>query len=566
MAQIGNPRRQTGGAENGYEDSHINTTPWYNGQGQIPPHDELTEKTILAEILVEADPGMTGVETTQSLAKIREALVPSDFYSQLHNQIMTVVYRHFDEGLPISVEDIASTCKRDCDLEVRYYLEEIKFGEPVAGGEGALKHRIQVVKELSRCRALLAPVSTALDLLWKGHLRKADPVIASLQTTRLNGTPTHPARAMESALLTGEQILESFKKVLQSSHIIDGIWPETCLLMGIAAPKDHFKSFVILDMLLAMACGIPYHGRKVRRQRVLYIAAEGETGTPARIVAWCKRHGVEKIPDTLTILPMACKLDDPEYATWLRKILLAAKEAGRPYDLVVVDTVARSMDGDENSTKDMGAFVQAMADITRAVGPKFGYVHHFGKDPSKGLRGASSLVGATDLVIILKKPVGANSDRLVIMECQHIKDAEKFKPMLFDLVTVDTGYCTIDGWPATSLVPVLSDQKAPKDVKKITGATLAAFKGLMRAVKTDHALPVPPDIIETIPVQHRPMPQVMVDEDLWRKLAYEEGVSGADTPDAKRVAFNRARANLLSETRVIQREQNGIMFAMQVPF
>ena len=55
------------------------------------------------------------------------------------------------------------------------------------------------------------------------------------------------------------------------------------------------------------------------------------------------------------------------------------------------------MNGDENSSRDMGRFVDACHAISDAAAVHVLVVHHSGKDSTKGARGHSSLRAATDV-------------------------------------------------------------------------------------------------------------------------------------------------------------------------
>ena len=65
--------------------------------------------------------------------------------------------------------------------------------------------------------------------------------------------------------------------------------------------------------------------------------------------------------------------------------------------LVVIDTLARAMVGNENAPEDMGAFVAACGQIREATETNVLIVHHCGKDMAKGARGQSGLRAATDV-------------------------------------------------------------------------------------------------------------------------------------------------------------------------
>ena len=65
--------------------------------------------------------------------------------------------------------------------------------------------------------------------------------------------------------------------------------------------------------------------------------------------------------------------------------------------LVVIDTLARAMTGNENAPEDMGRFVAACGRIREACEGHVLIVHHCGKDQARGARGHSSLRAATDV-------------------------------------------------------------------------------------------------------------------------------------------------------------------------
>jgi RecA-family ATPase len=97
----------------------------------------------------------------------------------------------------------------------------------------------------------------------------------------------------------------------------------------------------------------------------------------------------------------------------------------------VIDTLARVMaGGDENSTKEMSAFVRNCDLIREATGCTVLLVHHTGKDKTKGSRGSNALLGAVDTELMVEaNKVWSTKQR----------DAEKAAPISFALETVDLG-------------------------------------------------------------------------------------------------------------------------------
>jgi len=165
------------------------------------------------------------------------------------------------------------------------------------------------------------------------------------------------------------------------------------------------KSFLVLDMAAHLSLGLDWFGKRVRRGGVLYLAAEAPRSIMDR-----SRALAEKLGQPLNDLFITdCPIDiyDPNGDT--AAIVATVQAIEQTYDieivLIVVDTLARAMGGgDENATKDMGVLVQhsdLIRDNTRA---HVMFVHHTGKDASKGARGSSALRAATDTEIEVSDP------------------------------------------------------------------------------------------------------------------------------------------------------------------
>ena len=154
------------------------------------------------------------------------------------------------------------------------------------------------------------------------------------------------------------------------------------------------KSFVALAWAASVATGTPWMGRPVHQGRVLYIVGEGAHGIDDRLSAWERATGVLIEDDALVTYPRAVQL-----ANAAELADMVAHLAESHYDLVIIDTVARSAVGlDENSAKDIGVFIDAAEQIKRATGSgTVLLVHHTGKDKTT-VRGSSALEAAMDTV------------------------------------------------------------------------------------------------------------------------------------------------------------------------
>lgn len=190
-------------------------------------------------------------------------------------------------------------------------------------------------------------------------------------------------------------------------------------------PPGVGKSFVALDWGLSVATGAPWFGHEVHQGAVLYVVAEGSSGIPQRVAAWLGAHG-QSDPGPARWLPRAVNLLDPRWAGALAEVA-----ARRLPVLTIMDTVARSMPGgDENSSKDMGAFIEGCDLIRQASGGTVVGVHHVPREGGR-LRGHSSLDGAVDTAIEARA-----GDEGFVLKCTKQKDMAAFADIRLALAVV----------------------------------------------------------------------------------------------------------------------------------
>ncbi|MEO1289077.1 MAG: AAA family ATPase [Chloroflexota bacterium] len=153
-------------------------------------------------------------------------------------------------------------------------------------------------------------------------------------------------------------------------------------------PSGAGKSFIALDIASNIACNSP----------VIYIAGEGLHGYAARWEAW-KVHNSIQTAELYFYKEALQVLDDADLLRFVN--IIRAKQPS----LVIIDTMARSAVGmDENSSKEVGVFIQRVDHIRFELGCSTLVVHHTGK--SGHMRGSSSLYGAADSVISVSKNDG----------------------------------------------------------------------------------------------------------------------------------------------------------------
>jgi KaiC/GvpD/RAD55 family RecA-like ATPase len=234
---------------------------------------------------------------------------------------------------------------------------------------------------------------------------------------------------------------------------VRGILPEQGLA-AVYGPSGSGKSFLVLDMLGAVADGRAWFGHRVAPCPVTYLALEGEAGIAQRVNAYRVRHGRAPAEMRFVAGPFAL-LDDDD----VRELAAAIRAAGGADGIVAVDTLNRSATGaDENDSRDMGRLIEGAKRLQAVLGGLVLLVHHAGKDASRGLRGHSSLHAALDAVV----EVWRDGDRREWRSAKT-KDDRDGDSHPFRLAVVELGE-DADGEPVTSCVvePLSPDATSPK--------------------------------------------------------------------------------------------------------
>lgn len=231
-------------------------------------------------------------------------------------------------------------------------------------------------------------------------------------------------------------------------------WLQQQSMMMMHGPSGGGKSFVLIDMLMHIAAGLPeWRGHKVTPGAVAYLAGEGHHGLRSRIAAWKQHHGVGKLE--MWVSASGCNLNKPE---GLQKALQALRALPKRPLLMAIDTLHRFLDGDENSAQDAKEMLDACSVIAAEFECAVILVHHTGvsDEAQHRARGSSAWKGALDIEINIRP--GGRDGPLQIRQMK-VKDAEEAEPLWAELesVTID-GWLDEDGEPVTSAVPVPADE------------------------------------------------------------------------------------------------------------
>ena len=198
-------------------------------------------------------------------------------------------------------------------------------------------------------------------------------------------------------------------------------------------PSGGGKSFVALDLALCIASGQNWNGRPVKRGVVLYLAGEGRTGMRRRVRAWHLSHNSPDL-SALFLTQHTVQFDEKAMAKVVRAGQDIEAETGLEVKIIVIDTLARHLCGDENSTREMGWFISVCEDIrSQFPGSSLLIVHHTGnsEEAKTRSRGSSALKAAMDFEICCDKG---------LLTFTKMKDALQPDPLPFLLRPVPVGF------------------------------------------------------------------------------------------------------------------------------
>lgn len=202
-------------------------------------------------------------------------------------------------------------------------------------------------------------------------------------------------------------------------------------LVGLYGRPGAGKSFLAIDLALCVAMGRPWHGHEAQKQFVLYVSAEGGTGIAKRVSAWLSSNGVS--PSCPAIGWITESL--PIYATSEDMAVLFRRldeEVQQYPKLVVIDTLARCLDGDENQQEDMGRFIAGVDRMRHEWGATVIVVHHTRKSDDDE-RGSSAFRGAAETMLFVQRK---QKNGPVVLSCNKQKDAEEFEDQTYLLHVV----------------------------------------------------------------------------------------------------------------------------------
>ena len=197
----------------------------------------------------------------------------------------------------------------------------------------------------------------------------------------------------------------------EGSYLVDKFIPCPGRVLLVGPPKDG-KSYLGLQIGLAVAKGEPFMGRPSKASKVLYLQYDTPNFLWNDRVKKLRKAGVTFHPNFVMLDPAEAKSSidirkNPRDIEYLKSVVESVKPK-----LVIIDTLRKCFSGDENSS-DVGAEVFNILNaifIDQAVV----YIHHTHKlspppgqkvqarvKPVDAARGSSFLTGEVDAVYLL---------------------------------------------------------------------------------------------------------------------------------------------------------------------
>ena len=156
--------------------------------------------------------------------------------------------------------------------------------------------------------------------------------------------------------------------------------------MCVSGPSKSYKSFALVQLAIAVACGGKWFGWQCKKGRVLYINCElrGESFRK-RVWSVCdKMEAADRrdVASNMDVWNMRGRTQPLETS----KDHIIAQADRRGYDIVILDPIYKLFAGDENSAEDVSAFMLAMDELAMRLHASIVYCHHH----SKGAKGGTS--------------------------------------------------------------------------------------------------------------------------------------------------------------------------------
>lgn len=315
--------------------------------------------------------------------------------------------------------------------------------------------------ELVRQRALELKLWNGLDLKmerWKeaipAEYRSMGDEAFSAQIGQdyadyINGSKPQQGKAKPLQLFTSKQLSEMTLPPIR--YVVDGVIP---MGMGLLVAKPKIgKSWMVLDLCLSVAAGVPFLSFQTRQHGTLYLALEdGASRMQARIR---KVLDGKPAPEAARILFKAPRMDEG-----LLDALGALLDDNPDIHLVCIDTLSKirpKAKAYENAYDADYDFVGKLKEFADSRGICVLLVHHTSKrkadDSFENINGSTGIMGASDFTIILDKKNRMDDEASFVLTGRDIEQQDR-------VVSFDKSRCV---WTMQGTAAEIAEQRRIAD-------------------------------------------------------------------------------------------------------
>lgn len=503
-----------------------------------PPHNLEVEQALLGAILV----------NNEALQHVSGFLSPDHFFDALHGRIYEIlatliqagksttpvtVKTFFENFAPIQSVDWETGLPRE--LTVPQYLG--RLAKEATTIINAAEYG-RTIYDLAARRLIILATSDTMDAAYNSA-----PAISALDVLSQHEISLEMLRRSVGAT-TAETLIElaeDSKIEDDAEDVIKGLIPPKSVGF-LYSPSGLGKTFLALHAGSKIAGGTPFLGRPTTRGAVLYVALEGGGRIGRRLRAAIS--GYELPPRTVARLLKGIVLGraseaDVGVATIIEAAKQLAKIADIPVRLIVIDTLAKALAGDdENEAAAISAVISQSTKIAVHTGASVLIVHHPGKDAQRGMRGSYSLYADADFVLRVDGEKGQEAKSLFLEKAKDDEDGVIVGAFKLEKVTLGRNRY---GNEITSMIvkPLDQVQSSSRMIKRPcietqTGRALIELEHLFASA-------------ECKSVEHHdriPAGTLVVSKEDWRSACRRKQLSADGGEAAEIQAFKRAHKSL----------------------
>lgn len=190
--------------------------------------------------------------------------------------------------------------------------------------------------------------------------------------------------------------IEDLNGLLDAPHELTPELIEGTLRVGhkmlIAGPSKAGKSFLLMELAVAIASGGRWLGKWCRRGKVLYINLEIDKNSFSTRFEeiFNAQHVSRKDAETIQVWNLRGKT--PPLNELAPRLIRRIRDGG--FSAVILDPIYKVITGDENNARDMSVFCNQFDRIATETGAAVIYVHHHSKGSQIGKRSMDRASGS----------------------------------------------------------------------------------------------------------------------------------------------------------------------------